>query len=45
MMQMEWCNQFDSSIRIHQRQRGGRGGERGREGMREDSSTVLLFRF
>lgn len=42
-MQMEWCNQFDSSISIH----GGDEGE-GREETREDSSIcypVILFRF
>lgn len=43
MMQMEWCNQFDSSISIH----GGDEGE-AREETREDSSIrspVILFRF
>lgn len=37
MMQMEWCNQFDSGTGIHRRGR--------EEEMKEDPSTVLLLRF
>lgn len=38
MMQMEWCNQFDSSIRIHRREEEGRG----REETREDCHCALM---
>ncbi len=41
MMQMEWCNQFDSSVSIH----GEEEGEGGREETREDASIchVVIF--
>lgn len=45
-MQMEWCNQFDSSIRIHQRQRVG-GGERqgGDEGRLLNCALIQVLGF